>query len=154
MIADLALRPEAQKLIDDYASQPRAVFVKTNVVIWDELTNMFDVAEKEFGGADIVGQQLHQPLFRYLWLTTPDMPWSRRLRTALEQLLAPPGTAKSKDDPHGTEGVGHYACLDINLTHPIRTTQLAISRWLNPSPHLRPAEPVSATPGESCTSPV
>lgn len=90
VIADLALRPEAQKLIDDYASQPRAVFVKTNVVIWDELTNMFDVAEKEFGGADIVGQQLHQPLFRYLWLTTPGMPWSRRLRTALEQLLAPP----------------------------------------------------------------
>jgi len=28
--------------------------------------------------------------------------------------------------------VGHYALLDINLTHPIRCTQLAISRWLNP----------------------
>lgn len=54
MIADLALRPEAQKLIDEYTSQPRAVFVKTNVVMWDELTNMFDVAEKAFGGADIV----------------------------------------------------------------------------------------------------
>jgi len=54
VIADLALRPEAQKLIDDYTSQPHAVFVKTNVVVWDELTNMFDVAEKEFGGADIV----------------------------------------------------------------------------------------------------
>ena len=44
----------------------------------------------------------------------------------------PPGTPKSKDDPHGANGVGHYACLDINLVHPIRTTQLAISRWLNP----------------------
>ena len=54
MIADLALRPEAQKLVDDYTSQPRATFVKTNVVNWDELPNMFDVAEREFGGADIV----------------------------------------------------------------------------------------------------
>lgn len=33
---------------------------------------------------------------------------------------------------HGTEGIGHYALFDINVTHPIRTTQLAISRWLNP----------------------
>jgi NAD(P)-dependent dehydrogenase (short-subunit alcohol dehydrogenase family) len=63
VIADLALRPEAQKLIDEYTSQPRAVFVKTNVVIWDELTNMFDVAEKEFGGADIVCQLLYASLF-------------------------------------------------------------------------------------------
>jgi len=54
VIADLALRPEAQKLIDEYTTQPRAVFVKTDVVMWDQLTNMFDVAEKEFGGADIV----------------------------------------------------------------------------------------------------
>ena len=54
MIADLGLRPEAQKLIDEYTTQPRAVFVKTDVVMWDQLTNMFDVAEKEFGGADIV----------------------------------------------------------------------------------------------------
>jgi NAD(P)-dependent dehydrogenase (short-subunit alcohol dehydrogenase family) len=59
VIADLALRPEAQKLIDDYTSRPRAAFVKTNVVIWDDLTNMFDVAEKEFGGADIVSQPLN-----------------------------------------------------------------------------------------------
>jgi NAD(P)-dependent dehydrogenase (short-subunit alcohol dehydrogenase family) len=61
VIADLALRPEAQKLIDDYTTQPRAVFVKTDVVMWDELNNMFDVAEKEFGGADIVRQLHHRP---------------------------------------------------------------------------------------------
>jgi NAD(P)-dependent dehydrogenase (short-subunit alcohol dehydrogenase family) len=61
VIADLALRPEAQKLVDEYTSQPRVVFVKTDVVMWDQLTNMFDVAEKEFGGADIV---CFQPSFR------------------------------------------------------------------------------------------
>ena len=47
----------------------------------------------------------------------------------------PPGTGISKDSAHGTqvEGIGHYATLDINITHPIRTTQLAVSRWLNAS---------------------
>jgi len=89
VIADLALRPEAQRLIDEYTSQPRAVFVKTNVVIWDELTNMFDVAEKEFGGADIVCQPLFTSPLHYPSLTTPGMPRRRSLRTTLEQLLAP-----------------------------------------------------------------
>lgn len=45
----------------------------------------------------------------------------------------PPGSAAAKDQVLGTDGIGHYATLDINVTHPIRTTQLAISRWLNPS---------------------
>lgn len=34
---------------------------------------------------------------------------------------------------HGDNGIGHYSLLDINLTHPIRATQIAISRWLNPA---------------------
>lgn len=58
VIADIALRPEAQAVIDEHSakdeSKPRAVFVKTDVVNWDDLTNMFDVAEKEFGEVDIV----------------------------------------------------------------------------------------------------
>lgn len=62
VIADLALRPEAQKLVDDYKNQPRAVFVKTNVVVWDQLMNMFDVAEKEFGGADIASLPKQLPI--------------------------------------------------------------------------------------------
>ena len=89
VIADLALRPEAQKLIDDYTTQPRAVFVKTNVVMWDELTNMFDVAEKEFGGADIVRKLLRLSLFRSPRLIKIGLPWCWYLRTTLDQLLAP-----------------------------------------------------------------
>jgi len=58
VIADLDLRPEAQKLVDDYSStdggKPRAVFVKTDVVQWPDLENMFAVADEQFGGADIV----------------------------------------------------------------------------------------------------
>lgn len=38
----------------------------------------------------------------------------------------PPGSAASKDSPAG----GRYALIDINITHPIRTTQLAIGHFL------------------------
>ncbi|KAK5136675.1 hypothetical protein LTR08_002328 [Meristemomyces frigidus] len=119
LIADLSLRPEAQKLVEEHSSndgaKARAVFVKTDVVQWPDLDNMFEVAEKEFGGADIVcpGAGVFEPHWSNFWL--------------------PPGTAKSKDQARPETGLGHYATLDINLTHPIRVTQLAISRWLNPS---------------------
>ena len=118
MIADLSLRPEAQKLVDEHSSRDngkaRAVFVKTDVVQWPDLDNMFDVAEKKFGGTDIVcpGAGVYEPHWSNFWL--------------------PPGSAKSKDQARPEGGLGHYALLDINLTHPIRVTQLAISRWLNP----------------------
>ena len=128
VIADLGLRPEAQKLIDEYTNEPRAIFVKTDVVRWDELTNMFDAADKEFGGVDIVcpGAGVFEP------------PWSN--------FWYPPGTSSSKDDPHGTDGLGHYATLDINITHPIRTTQLAISRWLNPIPNSKSGKASTTNP--------
>ena len=38
----------------------------------------------------------------------------------------PPGSSNSKDRVYGNG----YKLLDINLTHPIRTTQLAISHFL------------------------
>ncbi|KAK4540128.1 hypothetical protein LTR36_009793 [Oleoguttula mirabilis] len=118
VIADLSLRPEAQKFVDEHSStdegKPRAVFVKTDVSQWPDLDNMFEVADKEFGGADIVcpGAGIYEPHWSNFW--------------------HPPGTAESKDKAHPHNGLGHYACFDINLTHPIRCTQLAISRWLNP----------------------
>lgn len=39
----------------------------------------------------------------------------------------PPGSAESDDSPFDSR----YATLDININHPIRTTQLAISRFVN-----------------------
>lgn len=39
----------------------------------------------------------------------------------------PPGADKSRDDIFGDR----YVQIDINVVHPIRTTQLAISRSLN-----------------------
>ena len=72
---------------------------------------MFTVAEEHFGQVDIVcpGAGVYEPPFSNFW--------------------HPPGTEASSDDPTGN----HYAHLDINLTHPIRTTQLALAHFLSTS---------------------
>lgn len=68
LIADLALRPEAQAVVDKYSaessSSPRAVFQKTDVRDWLQLERMFKVAEEEFGEVDIVcpGAGVYEPV--------------------------------------------------------------------------------------------
>jgi len=111
LIADLGLRPEAQKLVDEHSSgSPRAVFQKTDVTDWLQLQKAFDVCIEEFGGIDIVGPGagVFEPPFSNFWY--------------------PPGSKESKD----AVDANSYKTLEINLTHPIRATQLAISHFLNP----------------------
>ncbi|KXJ87218.1 putative short chain dehydrogenase/ reductase [Microdochium bolleyi] len=117
VFADLALRPEAQILVDQYTSsensngKPRAVFQKTDVTDWAQLEAMFATAESNFGRADIIcpGAGVYEPAFSNFWI--------------------PPGSGtgdkKSADTPHGSR----YAAMDINVTHPIRTTQMAIAHF-------------------------
>lgn len=75
---------------------------------------MFSVGVQEFGQIDIVcpGAGIYDPHWSNFW--------------------HPPGVpgGKSRDKADG----GRYASLDINVTHPIRATQLAISHFLNPPP--------------------
>lgn len=63
----------------------------------------------------------------------------------------PPGTGGSADTSDGNR----YACLDINITHPIRTTQLAISHFTR---HKKPGSVVHlssvAAQGASFTIPM
>ncbi|KEF61569.1 3-hydroxybutyrate dehydrogenase [Exophiala aquamarina CBS 119918] len=121
LFADIALRPEAQALINQYQSKPKAAFQKTDVTSWTDLENMFKAAEKQFGSIDIVcpGAGVFEP------------PWSN--------FWHPPGSAESKDDRFGDR----YRSIDINLTHPIRVTQLAISHFLGSSPPASPSNPKS-----------
>ncbi|KAJ4362869.1 hypothetical protein N0V95_001243 [Ascochyta clinopodiicola] len=110
LLADLALRPEAQDLLSQYATgTPRAVFQKTDVTEWKELERMFTAANEMFGEVDIVcpGAGIYDP------------PWSNFWHA--------PGTGESQDAVEG----GRYATLDVNVTHPIRTTQLAIAAFLD-----------------------
>ncbi|KAL8669078.1 MAG: hypothetical protein Q9168_006315 [Polycauliona sp. 1 TL-2023] len=103
VLADLALRPEAEEVVAAHSSPSRsparAVFQKTDVREWAQLERMFHTATKQFGGADIP--------FSSFW--------------------HPPGSSASRDHPESNR----YALLDINLTHPIRTTQLAIAHFLS-----------------------
>ena len=119
LIADLSLRQEAQKLIDTYTSSPRAIFVETDVTDWVQLERMFKVAVEEFGSIDIVcpGAGIYDPHWTNFW--------------------HPPGSAKARDKRDS----GRYASLDINVTHPIRSTQLAISHFLSQTPKVSTRNP-------------
>ena len=46
----------------------KAVFQKTDVTKWAQLDRIFDVAEREFGGVDLIcpGAGVHEPVRRYL----------------------------------------------------------------------------------------
>lgn len=59
----------------------------------------------------------------------------------------PPGTIKSGDAPSRDR----YAQIDINMVHPIRTTQLAISRALNTGHGPRTILIVSSTNGQQAS---
>ncbi|KAL7907822.1 NAD(P)-binding protein [Trichoderma velutinum] len=123
LIGDLGLRPEAQELLKRYpheplkppsTSRPVALFKKTDVRSWPQLTELTRAAEAAFPQVDIVvpGAGIYDPKWSSFWeppksATNPNSP--------------------SRDDAHGDPG--HYAVLDINLIHPIRLSQLAIAHW-------------------------
>ena len=121
VFADLALRPEAEAVVKKYQSKPKAVFQKTDVTSWIQLDAMFQAAIDNFGQIDIVcpGAGVFEPPFSNFWI--------------------PPGTKGSKDTLDGNR----YTSLDINLTHPIRVTQMAISHFLAASPPSGPDNPKS-----------
>ncbi|KAI9648268.1 hypothetical protein NHQ30_002900 [Ciborinia camelliae] len=111
VIADLALRPEAQQLISKYSASSngaKAVFLQTDVTEWAQLDKMFEVANEQFGGADIVcpGAGVFEPPFSNFWI--------------------PPNTPPSIDKTSESR----YKILDTNITHPIRTTQMAIDHFM------------------------
>lgn len=57
IFADLALRPEAADLVSSYSdgnTTPRAIYMGIDVTDWKQLEETFDMAEKEFGHADII----------------------------------------------------------------------------------------------------
>lgn len=71
---------------------------------------MLDKAVSEFGSFDIV------------------CPGAGVFEQPTSNFWHPPGSRTSRD----FVDANHYTALDINLTHPIRTTQLALQHWLAP----------------------
>lgn len=64
LVADLALGPDAQEVIDKGGSSAKAAFVKTDVTNWTQLQNAFDAAMKAFGRLDVVvpGAGIFEPV--------------------------------------------------------------------------------------------
>lgn len=112
VIADIKLTSEAEVLVSQHSAGPgaRVVFVKTDVTAWEDLRNMLDKAVSEFGNFEIVcpGAGIFDPSWSNFW--------------------HPPGSDSSRD----FVDANHYTTLDVNLTHPIRATQLALQHWLKP----------------------
>ena len=91
-----------------------ALFQKTNVASWPQLSSLFKQGVSAFPKVDIVvgGAGIFEPQWSTFWqaLKTQD-----NLESFSRDLAdAEPGT---------------YATLDVNLTHPIRLSQLAIGYW-------------------------
>ncbi|KAF2834960.1 short chain dehydrogenase [Patellaria atrata CBS 101060] len=115
IIADLSFRPEAQSLIDAHSapsSSPRVLFVRTDVTSWTQLSTLFATALASFPTIDIV------------------VPSAGIFEPPTSSFWHPPGNSLSRDPVDGDR----YKIFDLNLTHPIRVTQLALSHWLNPAP--------------------
>ncbi|KAF4551474.1 Short chain dehydrogenase-like protein 65 [Elsinoe fawcettii] len=106
VLADTRLRTEATALVSKYAST--AIFQKADVTRWSDLEQVFRVTKKKFGTIDIVcpGAGVFEPPQSSFW--------------------SPPGSAVSQDQLNGDR----YMNIDVNLVHPIRMTQIAISHFL------------------------
>jgi NAD(P)-dependent dehydrogenase (short-subunit alcohol dehydrogenase family) len=133
VFADLELRQEAKDVISNHQSEGRsqASFIQTNVTSWSDLSKMFSFALEKHGDIDIVcpGAGVYEPHWSNFW--------------------HPPGSSESRDAPDKD----HYAQLDINLTHPIRVTQMAISHWLYPRPPVEGSKFTAAPPKVSLSNP-
>ncbi|TWU74400.1 hypothetical protein ED733_002831 [Metarhizium rileyi] len=123
VIADIELRPEATQLLEEYrqddprvadGSRPFASFHKTDVTSWPQLSSLWETALEIHGKVDIVvpGAGIFEPTWSGFWQapktnTNPYTP--------------------SRDA--GDAEPGHYATIDVNLTAPLRLSQMAIGHW-------------------------
>ncbi|TPX12257.1 uncharacterized protein E0L32_007143 [Thyridium curvatum] len=113
LIGDLALRPHAQEFVAAHAD--KVSFRRTDVRSWPDISALMAQGAAQFPQVDIVcaGAGIFEP------------PWS--------SFWSPPRTATNPDSPSvdaAGANPGTYAVIDVNLTHPIRLTQLAMSHWL------------------------
>ncbi|KAG6077049.1 hypothetical protein E4U16_002455 [Claviceps sp. LM84 group G4] len=138
MIADLKSSDELDVLVQGaHEGHARASFVRTDVTKWQELDALFSETVHEFGRLDIVipGAGILEPEVSL-----------RALRAFLYRLPAMIEKHSKNRDTDGSNSQGvssfwhpnqgrdtpeasSFYCLDVNVTHPIRATQLAIDSF-------------------------
>ncbi|CAJ2512613.1 Uu.00g007320.m01.CDS01 [Anthostomella pinea] len=117
IVGDLALRPAAEEVAKAYPHPPAApgkaslLFHKTDVKSWPQLSSLWNTAVSTFPQVDIVvpGAGVYEPLESSFW--------------------CPPGVEGGPSKDLVDSEAGTYATFGINLIHPIRLSQLAISYW-------------------------
>lgn len=101
LIADLGLNASASKWLDSTKGHdgPKIVFYRVDVTSWEALEEMFDVFFEELGGV-------------------PDI------------VVAGAGVyeASTAGFWNDKDSMSSYKLMDINVTHPIKTTRIAIRR--------------------------
>ncbi|KAK2810058.1 hypothetical protein FQN50_003252 [Emmonsiellopsis sp. PD_5] len=103
LIGDLKLTPAAEELISSSNNEKKTIvsFVKCDVAKWDELQNLIDSSLKIFG----------------------DLP---DVYVPCAGIFEPPTSSFWHDNATAEPIPDHYLTLDINITHPIKLTRLAI----------------------------
>ncbi|KUJ20148.1 NAD(P)-binding protein [Mollisia scopiformis] len=108
LIADLKLTPDAEAIVSSTGKEgegdkkkARALFKQTDVADWTQLQAAFDECMSQFGNLDIVcpGAGIFEPPWSNFW----------HLQNTVD-----------------TIDTNSYKTLELNLTHPIRVTQLAL----------------------------
>ncbi|KAF5688804.1 secretory lipase [Fusarium circinatum] len=115
VIADLKLRPEAEDLVNKWATtqgdKPTVHFHKTDVSDWAQLSSLWDAALEKLGQIGIVcnGAGIYESPSSTFW--------------------NPPGiSSQSEDKADGSPGV--YKTFAVNALGPIRLAQIAMDYWL------------------------
>ena len=124
-IVDRALHSSAQELLETHHES--VFFHKTDVTDWNGLQAAFDATMDRFGRLDVVcpAAGIFEPVS--CWTSSLSAVCGRTRSLTTSQ----PGSRfwefkASSDGPNRSS----YNVLDINLTHPIRCTQLAIDLFL------------------------
>ena len=106
VIADLKTSDECQRYIHD--SNGNAIFVQCDVTSWTDLQCAFDKTIEAFGTVDLL------------------VPNAGVFEMSSSSFWHPPGTAQSKDTVESST----YKTLEINITHPIRLSQMGIEYFM------------------------
>lgn len=113
LVGDLALRPEAEEVAAKYPAGGVVSFTfhKTDVSSWPDLASLWKKALEIFPQVDLVvpGAGVYEPDTSSFWLA--------------------PGVDGSPSTDDANSEAGTYKTFGINLMHPIRLAQHALSYW-------------------------
>ncbi|KAF7853291.1 uncharacterized protein EAF02_011945 [Botrytis sinoallii] len=146
VIADLSLQPAATQLLTTYTftspdssspgtpTPPQCLYHSTDVTSWPALTSLFESTLSHFpAGIDILvpGAGLFDPLFSNFY-NPPGTSLSQDTHhlhppPSLEQPLQ--GNQSDTTSPNVNPFPGSFHTLNVNITHPIRLTQMGIEYW-------------------------